>query len=318
MLRRTIIVTAFATGLASASTARAAETHVSFASPEGFTDIDTEGSSLTVRATLDRIQQVLADLGRRLPVDQVLDIQVTDVDLAGLLLPPRQGMSSQRVLTDNTRPAIRMGYRLSRGGRVLASGQENVTDPTYLQNGTTHISSDTLRYEAAMLERWFGVRFGRFTSGPRVPPAPNEVGFKPRVFFTESRSREASSGWGRMRRLRAGHATPRSGGRITSVPPVLRPGSAPSVVERQDLRPPRRTRDAPRGSGRELGSAEGEVQTIRTEKPRRKSGLPASRRPLDLTRVLSGSCLNHEARPAGDGEPPADGAWAIRSSSRRR
>ncbi len=167
MRRRMILTVVLMAGSAAAPAVEAAETRVSFASPEGFTDIDTEGSSLTVRATLDRIRQVLADLGRRLPADQVLDIEVTDVDLAGLVLPSRQGMSSQRVLTDNTRPAIRLAYRLSRGGRVLATGRENVTDPTYLQNGTTHISSDTLRYETAMLARWFDSRFGRFAVSRR-------------------------------------------------------------------------------------------------------------------------------------------------------
>ena len=170
MRHGTVIALALMAGLASATAARAAETHVSFGSPEEFTDVDTEGSSLTVGATLDRIRQILTGLARRLPADQVLDIEVTDVDLAGLVLPPRQGMSSRRVLTDNTRPAIRMSYRLSRGGRVLASGQENVTDTTYLQNGTTHVSSDMLRNEAAMLERWFGARFGRFASAGRVSP----------------------------------------------------------------------------------------------------------------------------------------------------
>ncbi len=162
-----IIALTLVAGLVFAPLAHAAETRVSFGSPDGFTDIDTEGSSLTVRATLDRIRQVLTDLGQRLPADQVLDIEVTDVDLAGLVLPSRQGMSPQRVLTDNTRPAVRLAYRLSRGGRLVASGQENVTDPTYLQNGTTHMSSDTLRYETAMLGRWFDARLGRFASAGR-------------------------------------------------------------------------------------------------------------------------------------------------------
>jgi hypothetical protein len=65
-----------------------------------------------------------------------------------------------RVYDDISPPRIKLRYALEDNGRAAASGEETVSDPTYLSGvGRSSASSDPIRYERAMLTKWFLARF---------------------------------------------------------------------------------------------------------------------------------------------------------------
>lgn len=103
----------------------------------------------------------LQSLGARwLPDGQQLRVEVLDLDLSGSLRPPR------RAAIDDVRishggadvPRVTLRYTLSEGSRVLASGEETVSDLNYLRHGADIGLNEPLRNEKRMLENWFKSR----------------------------------------------------------------------------------------------------------------------------------------------------------------
>ena len=132
---------------------------VSFVHPEQFVDAKSPRGESDQR--LLALAKHLQWLGQRyLPADQTLRVEVLNVDLAG-----RERVltrSGQTVRIDNGRadwPEITLRYLLQGGGQTLQQGEEVVTDMNYLNHVNTYDGSDPLRYEKAMLERWFRQRF---------------------------------------------------------------------------------------------------------------------------------------------------------------
>lgn len=139
----------------------AAEIRVTFVEPRGFTDASLHaGRSVDQDApALAELRRILERAGQRLPPGQDLRIEVLDVDLAGWF-PPGQLASGTRVLEPTTWPRIRLRYALTQQGRVLASGEETLTDRTYLQRPDAARSTAPLRFEEPMLLDWLAERFG--------------------------------------------------------------------------------------------------------------------------------------------------------------
>jgi hypothetical protein len=91
----------------------------------------------------------------RLAAGERLEVTITDVDLAGDFEPWRgpQFMDT-RFLRDIYPPRISLHFtRLDANGAVVAQGERNLRDPGYLI-GTSLVSSEPLKYEKRMLERW--------------------------------------------------------------------------------------------------------------------------------------------------------------------
>jgi hypothetical protein len=137
----------------------AATARVTFVNPEKFTDIGRYGDARDAadnQADIARHIEKLAS--RELPPDQVLDLEVLDVELAGRFeyryLWPRE----VRVLRPVTWPSIKLRYQLKLGDQVLAAGEETVSDMDYLQRINAYPTSDPRRYEKRMLDEWFQQR----------------------------------------------------------------------------------------------------------------------------------------------------------------
>ncbi|HMC17367.1 MAG TPA: DUF3016 domain-containing protein, partial [Albitalea sp.] len=104
--------------------------------------------------TLERHLQALAQ--HRLPSDQVLKVEVLDVDLAGEERPSRRSGRDLRILRGGADwPRIQLRYTLEVNGRLLRSGEETLTDMSYLQGPIGAYGTDPLRYEQRMLDKWF-------------------------------------------------------------------------------------------------------------------------------------------------------------------
>jgi hypothetical protein len=147
---------AAAAWLASPPAQAAGTVEVRFVEPENFTDAGHWQPDRD--QNLRELEQFLQRLGTRLPDGQQLEVEVLDVDLAGEVWP--RSAREVRILRGSIDwPAIRLRYTLREGGRVTASGEERITDMSYLVGQRPRSTLGELPYEKRMLENWFKQRF---------------------------------------------------------------------------------------------------------------------------------------------------------------
>ncbi len=144
---------------------------VDFVEPERYTDLSLSGSTTERIQTyiLGELEGYLKDLAANgLPPSHTLQITVFDLDMAGEYEPWRvPNLTNIRFIRDVYRPRIDLGYvGRDEHGRVLVEGREPVSDLNYLMLADPYYTyNDPLRYEKAMLRRWFEARFGGRTYG---------------------------------------------------------------------------------------------------------------------------------------------------------
>jgi len=137
---------------------------VAFVAPDKFTDIGSgrppmQPSRAAYLAELRKF--IVQEAPRYLPPGQRLDIQVTDVDMAGDFEPWHMRAADVRVVRDIYPPRIELRFRLTDGsGAVQKEGTRRLTDPAYLMTTTRYADSDPLRHEKALLESWMRKEFG--------------------------------------------------------------------------------------------------------------------------------------------------------------
>lgn len=95
-------------------------------------------------------------LARELPNDQQLQIEVTDVDLAGRLVPSMRFGRDIRVLRGGADwPRLTMRFAVMQGDQVLKSGEAKLADMAYMDRSSRLNDGDMLRYEKQMIDDWF-------------------------------------------------------------------------------------------------------------------------------------------------------------------
>ncbi|MBR0649357.1 DUF3016 domain-containing protein [Roseomonas terrae] len=159
---------AYFTGIAAALTVATtagtaqAEVRVTFVNPQGYTDagLYRTGSVGEDAPALVGLRRIFERLGQRLPPGQDLQIEVSDIDLAGYFPPWGPANPAFRVMEPTTWPRINLRYTVTRDGHVVSGGEATITDMTYLRRPMVARSSDPLRYEDAMLRDWFADRLG--------------------------------------------------------------------------------------------------------------------------------------------------------------
>lgn len=114
---------------------------------------------------LEDTQATLSDhfkhLGATLPAAQTLEIQVLEIDLAGEVRPWQRVWPEVRVMRGSVDwPRMTLRFTLRDGERVVARGEESVSDMNYLRGSTAQSgrTSESLPYEKRMLTRWFNER----------------------------------------------------------------------------------------------------------------------------------------------------------------
>jgi len=140
----------------------AANVDVEFVDPDSFTDGGGRGGVRDVPAkevVLREIRGHLEGLGaRNLAANQVLKIAVLDIDLAGRRAILGSGTDDVRIYEELTPPRIRLRFTLEEDGRTAVSGEDKLSDPLYLKSPSRAAGSDPLRFERAMLTKWFMAR----------------------------------------------------------------------------------------------------------------------------------------------------------------
>jgi len=147
----------------SVTDAVAAPVQVTFTNPEKFLDASPHRYGAKERdATLQKLARHMEGQGARyLKPGQTLKIEVLNVDLAGRVEWWHANAHDLRIMRDIDSPSMKVRYSLEENGAVLASAEEWIADRMYLMGASVlRGSSDSLKYEKAMLNDWFRHRFG--------------------------------------------------------------------------------------------------------------------------------------------------------------
>jgi hypothetical protein len=141
----------------SAGGASAAVT-VTFSHPENYRDLPF--ATADRERVLKDLGEYFASLGKDLPAGQDLRVEVTDLDMAGRIHPNFRGVQDLRILRGGADwPHMALRYSLESNGRVIAGGEEHLSDMTYLDRINRYSDGDTLRYEKRMIDDWFKNKF---------------------------------------------------------------------------------------------------------------------------------------------------------------
>lgn len=144
--------------LLSATSAFAAEVTVHYVQPDKFADMPFQPWER--EDVMKQLTDHFNRLGKRLPADQALTIDVLDIDLAGRIIPNvRSGRDIRVMRGEADWPHMRLRYSLQQGGNVLASGNADISDMAYMQHLNRYSDGDPLRYEKQMLDDWFEKTF---------------------------------------------------------------------------------------------------------------------------------------------------------------
>jgi hypothetical protein len=130
---------------------------VTYDKPEEFFDIPLQQRDDVLKTISDHF----ASLGTRLPPGQNLKVEISALELAGRVIPKHRDGEEIRVLKGGADwPSMHVRYRLEANGATLRSGEEDLSNMTYLQRINNYPQSDNLRYEKQMIDDWFIARFG--------------------------------------------------------------------------------------------------------------------------------------------------------------
>jgi hypothetical protein len=121
--------------------------------PEKFTDL--QSSWLSNDSLLKELSAHLSTLGQKvLPDTQSLQIEVTDIDLAGSM-EYHWRLSPMRVMRDISSPHITLRWRMASADPSAAMTEVSLRDTAYLTRINHYSDGDPLRYEKQMLDDWF-------------------------------------------------------------------------------------------------------------------------------------------------------------------
>lgn len=138
----------------------AAAVVVSFHPAYQYTDVGMQGYDAdTAMGGLERHLQRLGE--RYLAPDRTLRVEFLDIDLAGRVEFGRYSYPVRIMKDSNDAPKLRLRYALEAGGRVLESGEETLTDSSYMQFKGRLNTNESLYYEKRLLDEWFKAHFAQ-------------------------------------------------------------------------------------------------------------------------------------------------------------
>lgn len=165
-ITRAMVSMAAALSLAIAAGGASAAVEVRFVGADNYSDVGQFEHLRNRDEALDAIKAHLVALGSHYLPGKDLVIEVTDVDLAGVVEPVGRRMEMLRVLRPTGRPAIELRFVVREGGREVRSGQARLSDMSYQFGFNRYSDHDPLRYEKRMIDQWFGDEF--LPAGQRV------------------------------------------------------------------------------------------------------------------------------------------------------
>ncbi len=165
-MKTKLILTAL---LVSISTCTNAEVSVSWFEPENYKDVETtlETQEKYQEKVFDQLTGYIKKLAVTLPKDNKLWLKVTDLDMAGRVLPGYvSGIDHARDIRVIERidfPKISFDMRITdASGKVITNDKISLKDMSFLDSfRTLKEKRDELSFEKRMLKDWFQKRFPR-------------------------------------------------------------------------------------------------------------------------------------------------------------
>ncbi|KXI30942.1 DUF3016 domain-containing protein [Paraglaciecola hydrolytica] len=144
-----------------------AQVEINWENPEKYRDVrPTMESRVKFREhTFEQLLEYLQKLAAKLPDDQKLSLNVTNLDLAGQVWPASfvgfgHGASDVRVIKNMDIPRISFTYKLvNTTGELIQEGDVELKDMAFMDRANRFFSSESLRYEKNMLKDWFDDEF---------------------------------------------------------------------------------------------------------------------------------------------------------------
>lgn len=136
--------------LASASASAGAT--VTYVNPDKMTDVPRDKADRQWMETT--LLEHFNKLAAKLPAGQDLKVEILDIDLAGQVFP-RVPVQNVRIFKDrNDRMQIHLRYSIEQDGKVVRSGERQLTDVNYLVD-SNHYRNELYGYEKQLLDDWF-------------------------------------------------------------------------------------------------------------------------------------------------------------------
>jgi len=135
--------------------ATAATAEVTWTEPDKYRDIrpGEENRKRFQERVFKNLEEHFSELAAKLPADQVLKINVTNLDLAGDV---RVGMREIRVVKDLYFPRMDFSYQLLNADQlVVKEEQVDLKDMSFLMGSNMRYRNDSFGYEKKMLDDWF-------------------------------------------------------------------------------------------------------------------------------------------------------------------
>lgn len=145
-----------ATALTQVSNAQAAEVEIKWSNPDKYSDIDAgeEHRKHFKERTFKSFEKHFAKLAEKLPEEQKLVLEVTNIDLAGDV--NHGGIKRIRVVKDIFFPRMEFSYQLlNADNSVIKSEEVSLKDMGFLMHNGLKYRSQALGYEKEMLDDWF-------------------------------------------------------------------------------------------------------------------------------------------------------------------
>jgi hypothetical protein len=131
-----------------------AEVTVNYVNPEKFADLPR--APYQRRQALDDFAAHFRELGKSLPPGMDVAIDVLDIDLAGREQPNRFGSDELRVMHGGADwPRMHLRYALSEHGKVVASGDAQLSDMSYTDDINSYPRDARWPYEMQMIDDWW-------------------------------------------------------------------------------------------------------------------------------------------------------------------
>lgn len=125
---------------------------VTYVNPDKMTDVPRDQSD---RESMEaELLEHFNKLSAKLPAEQVLRVEILDIDLAGEVFP-RVAIQNVRVFKGRADwPHIHLRYSIEQNGKVLSSGERNLTDANYMMSFNRY-RSEIFGHEKQLLDDWF-------------------------------------------------------------------------------------------------------------------------------------------------------------------
>lgn len=141
----------------------AAETKIDWLEPENYTDIDPSNESRRVfkERVFEQFETIFSELAQALPEDVTWHIQVTDVDLAGLVIPNTNtglGIPNRdiRLIRQEDLPRMSFNYTITGpDNTIVIEDKVSIKQLSYLDQHVRRANKSSFQHEQNMLERWF-------------------------------------------------------------------------------------------------------------------------------------------------------------------